>query len=84
MTIKKFFDPHVSCRLGPVTANQHIFKSGLKCSPNQTFIYVFVLAQIELPFSIDHFGYMRVFNKYLRKVIYLKFLTGFMWYLKKA
>ena len=26
---KKIFDQHVSCRTGPVTANQHIFKSGL-------------------------------------------------------
>ena len=26
---KKKFDPHVSCRPGPVTANQHNFKSGL-------------------------------------------------------
>ena len=30
MNIKKFFDPHVSCRPGRVTVNQHIFKSGLK------------------------------------------------------
>ena len=29
MNIKKLFDPHVSCRPGRVTANQHIFKSGL-------------------------------------------------------
>ena len=27
---KKFFDTHVSCRHGRVTANQYIFKSGLK------------------------------------------------------
>ena len=26
MNIKKFFDPHVSCRPGRVTVNQHIFK----------------------------------------------------------
>ena len=29
MNIKKNFDPHVSCRLGRVTANQHIFKTRL-------------------------------------------------------
>ena len=29
MNIKRNFDPHVSCRFGRVTANQHIFKSGL-------------------------------------------------------
>ena len=28
-TLKKVFDPHVSCRPGRVTANQHIFNSGL-------------------------------------------------------
>ena len=29
MKFRKCFDPHVSCRPGLVTANQHIFKSGL-------------------------------------------------------
>ena len=30
MNIKKYFDPHVSCRPSRVAANQHIFKSGLR------------------------------------------------------
>ena len=30
MNIKKYFDPHVSCRPDWVVANQHISKSGLR------------------------------------------------------
>ena len=41
MNIKKFFGPHVSCRPGRVTVNQHIFKSGLSVRTFEEANFVF-------------------------------------------
>ena len=38
MNIKKFFDPHVSCRPGRVTANQHIFKPSLMWNTQTNYV----------------------------------------------
>lgn len=37
MNIKKIIWPHVSCRPGRVTANEHIFKSGLNACGKVNF-----------------------------------------------